>query len=140
MADLFPRLIAPVHPTASSITLSDVFDGLVHCPFCGNLPAYYEDLEFHPTPCEHLLAFWSDEQHQYVSPRLVEIIRAHGFQPNEDHQVCELGEHFVASWPFIFMAGIIPYSITFTQTFETAQDLSSIIVAYAPPVSLTIVP
>lgn len=132
MADLYPRLTPPAHPTSCRISLADVFDGIIHCPFCGNMPAYYEDFEFHSTPCEHLLAFYVDDTHQFISQRLMKAIRFYGFSVNEDLMTCEAGDELFGSWSFICMAGIIPYSLIFEQTYELKVDLLLLEVAFAP--------
>ena len=132
MAVLYPRLTPPAHPTSCRISLADVFDGIIHCPFCGNMPAYYEDFEFHLTPCEHLLAFYSDDTHHFISRRLMKAIRSHGFSANEDQMICEAGDELFGSWSLICMAGIIPYSLIFEQTYELEIDIQFLQVAFAP--------
>lgn len=132
MADLLPVLLPPAHATSTEIFLSDIFEGHVHCPFCGASSGYNVKLEFFPTPCEHMLAHYADDHHQYVSPRLIEQIKEYGLPIDEEREVCPTGEPFGASWKLIFMSRIVPYSIIFNQSFDVEVDLIQIHVAFAP--------
>jgi hypothetical protein len=136
MANLLPGLSPPTLSTSTEIFLSDIFEGHVHCPFCGASSGYHVKLEFHATPCEHMLAFYADDEHQYISKRLIDQVREYGLPLDAGDEACTIGDQTDASWPLIFMSGIVPYSVIFSQSFDVEVDLISIHVAFAPIITL----
>lgn len=136
MAELHPALTPPAHSTSTEIFLSDIFEGHVHCPFCGASSGYHVKLDFFATPCEHMLAHYADDHHQYISKRLVEYTKEFGLPVDEKGESCTIGDPFGASWPLIFMSGIVPYSMIFNQSFDVEVDLIQIHVAFAPIISV----
>lgn len=132
MANLLPGLSPPAHSTSTEIFLSDIFEGHVHCPFCGASSGYHVKLDFHATPCDHMLAFYACEEHQYISKRLIDQIKEYGLSFDEEKEQCTVGDPIDASWPLFFMSGIVPYSVIFIQSFDAKVDLISIHVAFAP--------
>ena len=112
------RLAPPRNVTSTAVHLHDRVGNLLHCPFCGKISAEYAKGEFIPNVCDHMLVFYADLEHQYVSKALLAALRNCQFPVSEEEQTCTLGDSMHASWPITELAGIVPYSISFIQVFD----------------------
>ena len=126
------RLEPPREATSTIISLHDSFEGLVHCPFCGKLSANYINEEFIPNVCEHMLVFSADNYHQYISGVLLTEMKDCQFPVSETDQTCSLGDRISATWPIADLAGIVPYSIIFSQGLGSPGYEIGVTVAYYP--------
>lgn len=126
------RLEPPRDATSTVISLHDSFEGLVYCPFCGTLSAEYTNGEFIPNVCEHLLVFRADDDHQYISGVLLTALKDCKFPISEEYQTCALGDGISATWPISDLAGIVGYSIIFSQELGSPGSELGVTVAYYP--------
>jgi hypothetical protein len=122
----------PREATSIVISLHDSFEGLVHCPFCGKLAAEYINGEFIPNVCEHMLVFHADLDHQYISGVLLTALKDCKFPVSDDYQTCSLGDRINATWPIADLAGIVGYSIIFSQELGSPGSEIGVTVAYYP--------
>jgi hypothetical protein len=126
------RLEPPRNATSTIVSLHDSFDGMVHCPFCGKLSAKYINEEFIPNVCEHMLVFSADNYHQYISGVLLTALMDCKFPLSSIDHTCSLGDRIAATWPIADLAGIVGYSIIFSQGLGSLGSEIGVTVAYYP--------
>ncbi len=114
------------------VSLHDSFEGMVHCPFCGKLSAEYINEEFIPNVCEHMLVFYADFYHYYISKVLLSEMSAHKLPISKEHPTGGIGDQWSTNWQVADLAGIVPYSIIFSQGLGSPGYELDVTVAYYP--------